>query len=197
MFRLAAAVTLALLISLLGPVSARGDSPPTRAERMVTQVSSQVAELLWVKTDDYAHTGRPERAMALIRMVIQLDPGFVDAYSVLASYTQQNEEADQIYRAGLRANPDDYQLNFEYGYFYHAVWSRNPKAGIPYLRKAVDVAPDKTQKLKALHVLAHLYRYTGQNDQAIATWEQVLRLNPSDLVAERELAALRGSPPGP
>jgi len=168
-------------------------APPTRAERMVAQVSEQIADLLWAKTDDYGHTGQEQKALALVRMVIQLHPTYPDAYSVLASYTGPVPERGQIYRAGLAANPDSHQLNYEYGFFYMAVWTKNPEGGIPYLRKAVAVAPDNTQKLKYLHILGHLYGQTGQTKQAIATWEQALRLDPGDQVAKRELTRLRAS----
>ena len=124
-------------------------------------------------------------------MVIQLDPGFADAYSVLASYAPDNPTANAIYLAGLKANPDSFQLNFEYGSFYQGFWTSNPRGAIPYLRKAVRVAPDKTQKVKAMRVLAHLYRRTGQTRQSIATWEEIARIEPGNPVAQRELSDLR------
>jgi len=186
-------VVLGAFLCLGLPGRSQAAQTPTRAERLVTEVSQQIADLLWVKTDDYAHTGQEQKALALVRMVIQLDPAFPDAYSVLATYARNNEDAGRIYRAGLAANPNSHQLNFEYGFFYMALWTRNPKGGIPYLRKAVAAAPDTTQKIKYLHTLGHLYSQTDQVEQSIATWEEVLRLDPTDQVAQRELARLRAS----
>lgn len=187
-------VMAALIACLVGLLAACATAAPaTRAERMVAQVSSEIGGLLWAKTDDYGHAGEGERALELMRMTIQLDPSFEMAYSTLASFTQDLGDRRRIYRAGLEANPESALLNFEYGYFVLALWSKDAEAGIPYVRKAAAAAPDRTRKIEYLHVLGHLYRQTGQRQRSIATWEEVLRLNPDDGVAPRELARLRGS----
>jgi Tfp pilus assembly protein PilF len=187
----------AVIAWLGGMLGLAGAAPTTRAERMVAQVSSQVGDLLLeaINVNDYPQTDI-KRALALYRMVIQADPSNEDAYCTLASWNPSDPRGAEILRAGLEANPESARLNFEYGYWGLLTWSKNPKAAIPYVRKAAALETQRNEKLVYLRTLGHIHHQTGQDQQAKATWNEVLRINPTDAVAQRELAALRASPPG-
>ena len=111
---------------------------------------SQVANLLWMKSDEYWHQGLFTRQVPLMEAVVTLDPKFVDAWSTAGWHWAYNIYADiptnPAYKAkgekyiarlqnnavatglgylkrGANANPDTYRLWFEWG------WTRAEKAG--------------------------------------------------------------------
>lgn len=111
---------------------------------------SQVANLLWMKSDEYWHQGLFTRQVPLMEAVVTLDPQFIDAWSTAgwhwayniyadiptnADYKKKGEKAiaaaqqdavdnglDYLKR-GANLNPDRYRLWFEWG------WTRAEKAG--------------------------------------------------------------------
>ena len=111
---------------------------------------SQVANLLWMKSDEYWHEGLFTRQVPLMEAVVTLDPQFIDAWSTAGWHWAYNIYADvpsnPDYKAkgdkairmaqdnavetgidyldrGSAMNPDTYRLWFEYG------WTRAEKAG--------------------------------------------------------------------
>lgn len=111
---------------------------------------SQVANLLWMKSDEYWHKGLLTRQVPLMEAVVTLDPQFIDAWSTAGWHWAYNIYADLPERADLKnnpkalrkeqdiciltgldyldrgaaANPDTYRLWFEDG------WTRSEKGGI-------------------------------------------------------------------
>ena len=112
---------------------------------------SQVANLLWMKSDEYWHEGLFTRQVPLMEAVVTLDPQFIDAWSTAGWHWAYNIYADipsnpdnkakgeKYIRAkqedavatgldyldrGSQMNPDTYRLWFEYG------WTRAEKAGL-------------------------------------------------------------------
>ncbi len=120
---------------------------------------SQVANLLWMKSDEYWHEGLFTRQVPLMEAVVTLDPQFIDAWSTAgwhhayniyadipesAEYKSKGELAirkaqenavdtgiDYLNR-GSAMNPDTYRLWFEYG------WTRAEKGGY-YDDKTLDL----------------------------------------------------------
>ncbi len=111
---------------------------------------SQVANLLWMKSDEYWHEGLFTRQVPLMEAVVTLDPQFIDAWSTAGWHWAYNIYADipsnPDYKAkgdlairkaqedavetgidylnrGSAMNPDTYRLWFEYG------WTRAEKGG--------------------------------------------------------------------
>ncbi len=128
---------------------------------------SQVANLLWMKSDEYWHEGLFTRQVPLMEAVVTLDPQFIDAWSTAGWHWAYNIYADipsnpdykkagvaEIRKAqdhaiatgldyldrGSQMNPDTYRLWFEYG------WTRGEKAGL-YDEKTVDLF--KTARTKS------------------------------------------------
>ena len=128
---------------------------------------SQVANLLWMKSDEYWHEGLFTRQVPLMEAVVTLDPQFIDAWSTAGWHWAYNIYADiptnpdyekkgpQAIRAaqenavetglsylnrGSNLNPDTYRLWFEYG------WTRAEKAGY-YDQKTIELF--KTARTKA------------------------------------------------
>ncbi|BCM90183.1 hypothetical protein IAD21_02034 [Abditibacteriota bacterium] len=120
---------------------------------------SQVANLLWMKSDEYWHEGLFTRQVPLMEAVVTLDPQFIDAWSTAGWHWAYNIYADipsnPDYKAkgdlairkaqenavetgidylnrGSAMNPDKYRLWFEYG------WTRAEKGGY-YDEKTADL----------------------------------------------------------
>ena len=119
---------------------------------------SQVANLLWMKSDEYWHEGLFTRQVPLMEAVVTLDPQFIDAWSTAGWHWAYNIYADiptnpdyknkgdkAIRKAqehavdtgvdylgrGANMNPDKYRLWFEWG------WTRAEKAGY-YDKETLD-----------------------------------------------------------
>jgi hypothetical protein len=111
---------------------------------------SQVANLLWMKSDEYWHKGMPTRQVPLMEAVVTLDPQFIDAWSTAGWHWAYNIYADLPERPDLKKNPKalrreqeraifiglDYlkrgsNLNPEtYRLWFENAWTRGEKAGI-------------------------------------------------------------------
>ena len=112
---------------------------------------SQVANLLWMKSDEYWHQGLFTRQVPLMEAVVTLDPQFIDAWSTAGWHWAYNIYADipqnpdykakgekavaaaqqnavatglDYLKRGSNLNPDTYRLWFEHG------WTRAEKAGL-------------------------------------------------------------------
>lgn len=112
---------------------------------------SQVANLLWMKSDEYWHQGLFTRQVPLMEAVVTLDPQFIDAWSTAGWHWAYNIYADipmnpdykkrgeqvivaaqqdaietglDYLKRGSNMNPDKYRLWFEWG------WTRAEKAGL-------------------------------------------------------------------
>ena len=78
-----------------------------------------VAGLLWVRTDEFFHTGDYEAITPMIRIITWLDPHFIDVYETGAwhmdyNFTDTDQRSDRRYiplalalmREGIKNNPD-------------------------------------------------------------------------------------------
>jgi hypothetical protein len=111
---------------------------------------SQVANLLWMKSDEYWHQGLFTRQVPLMEAVVTLDPQFIDAWStagwhwayniyadipsnpdykkkgekaIRAAQLNATETGEDYLKRGANMNPETYRLWFEWG------WTRAEKAG--------------------------------------------------------------------
>jgi tetratricopeptide (TPR) repeat protein len=132
---------------------------------MASGFKSQVANLLWMKSDEYWHKGLMERQVPLMEMVVTLDPQFIDAWSTTGWHWAYNIFAEEpnkpqykndpvalrkrqnqdiqiglgYLERGAAMNPETYRLWFEAGYH------RAAKAGI-YDEKTVRLLREAREK---------------------------------------------------
>lgn len=159
------------------------------AEQRIGSVRDAIVDALWLKTDEYWHGGNPAPVIGICRTIIQLDPQFVEAYSVgawVASQQGDNKAAIAFYQQGIAANPDRYELQHELGmyYMYH---DHDLKAALPHLKRAAEL--DSPGPVKRTY--AHALTKAGMFKQAAAEWRRILKLDPNDQFAQRELKKLR------
>ncbi len=162
-------------------VKARPASPQLASEAILADVLRQV----WDQTDEHFHEGEYNHIVNLSRIVVQGDPQNVEAYADSAWLlwsTDRNEEAVEILKQGVSANPKTYYMYDELGMHY-ATRRREYANALPLYEQAVKYpCPFLTW-----NGLANCYEKTNQWDKAIAAWEKAASF-PEDGVAKVRLA---------
>ena len=154
-----------------------------------------VANLLWLKADQYWHAGGSGwwRLVGVLQTVCEMDPHFIDAWSTFGWHCAWNIWVDaapedrpkwvqagiEAYKRGIYFNPDHYDLYKDLAWLYHDKL-KDPKSAIPWWQAALK-RPDAPIYVR--HMLAHAYENTWQVDKAIETWKECLKQNPRDQVA--------------
>ena len=96
---------------------------------------SQVANLLWMKSDEYWHKGMTDRQMPLMEAVVTLDPQFIDAWSTAGWHWAYNIYADLHERSDLRGVVKDSPQ-------FRAAQKHSVDAGLDYLRRGAIMNPE-------------------------------------------------------
>ena len=188
--------------------------------RAVVLVSGKVKNRpkdLFVEGKKLAEKRDFKAAMYKMRQTIAADPKFEDAYLWLGTMlieTDRGDEAEEIYRKGVKAIPQSVEMNcmaglcsnasgefgeaFERFTFVLSKEPDNPDAlrgiGSTYLNTGeFELAKDALEKSLALHdsSLAHLdlarvLRALGDEERALTEVEFCLAINPEDSDAYRE-----------
>lgn len=155
-----------------------------------------VAGLLWVRANDFFHTGNYEAVVPLTRIVTWLDPHQIDVYSVGAWHLAYNlvdaqSRGDRRYllpaikflEEGVANNPDLFDLYFEQGFTMYYWKKQDYEKSAYWLNEA-------TKRACPYYVhtqVAHAYERNGQIDKTIEQWRKCLRImnaalkkNPND-----------------
>jgi len=199
-----------------GPSEAKGQRlmlqlPQQFLGLMAVGLREMAAGLLWVRADEFFHSGNYKAVMPLIRLVTWLDPRQIDVYATGAwhldyNFTDSDERSDRRYipsaiallREGIRNNPDNYDLYFELAWTHYHQKIKDEQKAVEWAEKAVKLpAIDPNTGKKIPHpaflerMLAHLYEKAGRLDDAdrqwrltIAQYEAKYRKKPSYEVAQ-------------
>lgn len=203
--------------------SAFYDTPKKILGSAFREVRVTIADILWVKVDTYFHAaitpeeheqihpGHPEHMLGishinptlagtqflpLIRLIVDLDPNFIEAYSTggwwLWNRLNQVQEAINFFNEGIKNNPDNYQLHYDLGWLYFWKLADYNKSKETFIA-ASKLATTDRDKSTALEFLAYSYERLNDNANAITVWEQVEKLNVRPYVdaAKRRLSELR------
>ena len=182
---------LAALIVVAVPAGAAraADGAKESADQAVAQsdgICSRVTDELWQNTDRYWHKGDYNRDIALIRVVVSIDPSFTEAYSTgawLIWSMGDSSAADSFLQDGLRNSPDRAGLEYEFGWQLF-----NTKRYVPavaYLKRSVA---DGSTDRRTYAMLAHAYRLLGKYDASIAVWKKTIAKFPDYVAAPANLA---------
>lgn len=161
--------------------------PAAEAERRVGESRDFVADLLWEHTEVYWHAGEWDEVIALCRRIIAVEPHFLEAYNGAAWMLwsmDRDEEAVELYRAGIAANPDRYEIHHEFGMYcrYRQKWDE----AVEQFRKSVERgAPGYFQ-----HTLPGTLERGGKKREALAEWRALLERFPDDPIAKRHIEDL-------
>lgn len=151
------------------------------------------AGLLWVRADEFFHSGDYDAILPLVRIITWLDPHADNVYVTGAwhmsyNFTDSAERSDRRYIApsealldeGIRNNMTIPDIKFEKGWenydkikdFIEAERDFKMAIATPPMKGSDDYpygAP-----LKTLHTLAHTYEKQGRIPEAIDEWNQAL-----------------------
>jgi tetratricopeptide (TPR) repeat protein len=149
-----------------------------KAPAQVDAILDNVVDRLWDRADWYWHEGRYEERVAVDRLIIRMDPHFIEPYGTagwLLESLGRNQEALALYRQAVAAAPDRWETHQDLGmyYFQHKEY---PTAAEEFQRGAQQPgAPAYVWKM-----LAHAYERAGALEQAVSAWEAAARVAPND-----------------
>ncbi len=173
---------------LLGSLEAQV-KPPEAVQRKLTALRQLTEFRLIQLADEYWHTGKHYKTMALMFVLIEYDPTDVENISSLAwmldSYGE-TARAIQVYQRGIRLNPNRYDLYYDLGFAYFN--KRQYEQALPYLEKAVSFA---NAPALAWKTLAHCYERLGRLQQSLQAWEKAKQLDPNDPAVEPNVQRVR------
>lgn len=196
----ATVVSAAALVALAAgasPAAAQKAAAATAAaaptyKQAVTQVdgiTSRVIDKLWVQTDAYWHDGDYNRIVGLIRVVVEAEPTFSEAYAngaYLLWSMGDTASADWFLQRGIRNTPKDWSLPFEFG--RHLFTTKRYASALPYLKKATTY---KTATALPYSMLAHTYDRLGRLEESVTTWRQVVKKFPTFVSGPTNLARVQ------
>jgi len=160
-----------------------------------------VADLLWLKVDEYWHEGNIHRMLPMMYTVVRLDPHFVDAYSVGAWHLAYNvvaamiseadkqryiEEGIAFLKDGIEKNPFEHKLYFDLGWSIYDVKLQDYPNAVKYLELANRYDPP----VWVQRMLLHTYEKNDQLETALDGWRRYLERHPDNLAAPRFIAEL-------
>jgi len=149
---------------------------------------SAVADLLWLKVDDYWHQGRMEMMLPMMYTVVRLDPHFIDAWAVGAWHLAYNagvtvdtlEEKREFVNKGIaflqdgiKRNPHHYQLYYELGFPMYFVKLEDYQNAAHYLEQSRRYRPPANRWIDRM--LLHAYERGGELEKALEGWKVYLK----------------------
>ena len=154
---------------------------PVSAQQTADAILADSLGRVYEQGDAHFHKGEYSHVVNLYRIVTQGDPHNVEAYGVSAWLlwsTDRGDQAIDMLKQGVKANPDTYYMYDEIGTHYW-IRLRDAATALPYYEQAVK-HPDCAAS--TWHNLAHCYRKTKQWDKAVYAWERAMNY-PDDPVA--------------
>ncbi|MHB0911995.1 MAG: tetratricopeptide repeat protein [Armatimonadota bacterium] len=163
-----------------------------------------VAGLLWVRCDEFFHSGNYDAIIPLIRIITWLDPHQIDVYSTGAwhlayNFTDTGNRADARYipssvallEEGIANNPTTYDLKLDLGFTIYQLKAQDFEKAAYWLNRS---SLDKNAPYMVPRSLAHALEKGGKLDEAERQWdaciaqaEAVLAKKPKDMDAKTHL----------
>jgi Tfp pilus assembly protein PilF len=166
-------------------------APATKTQTLaqaVTQVdgiTNEVVDNLWAGTDHYWHHGDYYRIVAILRVCVEADPVFTDAYgngAYLLWSLGDTLGADKFLQYGIKRKPELWDLEYEFG--WHLYNTKRYADALPYLKRAT--ANPKSDAI-AWKTLAHTYDRLHRYKESAATWRAVVTKFPKDVAGPSNL----------
>jgi len=161
---------------------------PAESRSKLEGVFRRTADILWDDTEIAWHAGRHDVCINMHRLITEMDPTFIESYDVgawLLDSAGRRQEAIAFYNKGIAANPDRYELYFDLGMLYYG-GKDHSNAELNFSAAVDRSAPPSVWKM-----LAHTQEKLGKLSEALAAWEKVRQMNPSDPVIEPNASRIR------
>lgn len=167
-----------------------------RAVAFLTGYKVLVGHVFWIKVIQYygdAENGADgySKLYDYCRLASDLNPQFVSVYTfgaaALAYQLGREDEAFQLLRKGIQANPQDANLKLMYAALtYHG--HSDYKKEIPFLEMQIAQGNAPTM---LVNILANTYMKAGRNEDAIRLWRHILATTDSDVTKEEAAKKLK------
>ena len=143
-----------------------------------------VAGLLWVRANDFFHTGNYAAIIPLTRIITWLDPHQIDVYRTGAwhlayNFVDSEERAEWRYLApaikfleeGVEKNPGVSDCEFDLGFVLYALKKLDFEKALYWISKACT---EKDAMWPMHRQVAHTLEKEGRIDDCIAQWRKCL-----------------------
>ena len=137
------------------------------------------------ESDLWWHKGNYDQSIRCQWTALFYDPQYVDLFTNIAWLQWsmgRHGEAIRTYRDCIAANPKSWEARHALGEYY---WRHGQKSvGLKYFQQAADLGSPAVPR----RALGHAYRDLGYPEKAVQVWQDILKLDPNDPIAKRELA---------
>ncbi len=128
-----------------------------------------------VLAEAYRHTGELRKARDIYERLIVLKPGDAKTHRVLGDIyrkLEEPEEAAEVYRLGINANPDSFILNLS---LLRAKFDKEDFAAAE--ERAQEILETHPDSHEVYHLLGRIYKRTGNTGKATEKYRRALKYN--------------------
>lgn len=157
-------------------------------------ITNAVTDRLWLATDHFWHHGDYYRIVSLLRVCVEVDPTWTDAYgdgAWLLWSLGDTAGADRFLKYGVSRRPELWDLEYEFG--WHLYNTKRYADALPYLKSATQ---NKNADAVAWKMLAHCFDKLGRTADSVATWQQVVKRFPNDPAGPHNLEEMQAKQHG-
>lgn len=185
-----------------GPITVGGkpsnlmmELPSQMIAATVVGLKEVVANLLWIRADEFFHQGNYDAIVPLVRLATWLDPHQLDIYMTGAwhldyNFTDSDQRSDRRYipasiallEEGIQNNPTLFDLYFELGWVHYYQKIKDYDKAVYWIEKArrqeaIDPQTGKRGPRPGYvdRMLAHAYEKAGNIRMAEKTWREAVR----------------------
>jgi tetratricopeptide (TPR) repeat protein len=145
---------------------------------------SAVSGQFVIESDIWWHHGDYDQCIRTQQTALFFDPGYIELWTNIAWLQWsmgRHAEAISTYRRCIAANPKSWEAHQALGdYYWH---HRQQQLGVQHLQQAADLGSPPLPRRQ----LGHAYRDLGETEKAKQVWRDILKLDPNDPIARREL----------
>jgi tetratricopeptide (TPR) repeat protein len=171
------------------PARAARAAPSVRAPAQADAILDNVVDRIWERGDWYWHEGRYEERVALDRLVIRMDPHFIEPYSTagwLLESLGRDQDALALYRQAVDVVPERWETHQDLAMYLYQ--HKEYAAAAEEFQRATEQPHPPVYVWK---MLAHAYEHNGELEKAAAAWETAGRMAPEDPAVGVNLSRIR------
>jgi hypothetical protein len=161
-----------------------------------------VADILWLKVDEFWHLGLAQRMLPMMETVVALDPHFIEAYALGAWHLSYNvtvtvhsaeekmkytEQGIGLLELGIKNNPRSAKLYTELGFSIYFIKLDDWEKSAYYMGEAIRYEHEPW--MERAYALA-LERF-GEEEQSLALLEDYASRHPGFIAQNRTMGRLR------
>jgi hypothetical protein len=164
-----------------------------------------VADMLWLKVDEFWHLGLASRMLPMMETVVTLDPHFIEAYALGAWHLAYNitvtvhsaeeklkymDQGVGLLEKGIKNNPRSSKLYSELGFTMYFIKYKDWEKSAYYMGEAIKHEHDVW--MERAYALALERMGTEETErQALAVYEEYDRLHPEFIAQKSGIQRLR------